>query len=394
MRGSLRKLSNGSYELRVYLGTIDGRKRWKSRTWPRKVNGVRPRATKAGAEAALAEFVADVTAGRVTTGPTAGSVEELLEAWIRRKRRDWQPRTLDGNRRFVDRYLIPRCGDWQAARVRPRQLEELYEALAAEVGVPTARRAHVHLHAAYEVAIRQDRLLANPCARVEPPRARARTERDVSIGTVAHVIRHALEHDNLYMAVLVRVALATGARRGELIGLRWGDIDLDLAQVTIQRAVAAVGKDVHVKPTKTGKVTAVALDAGTVAALQAWRDHCNETYKQLGVKVRRDWYVFGRDGKTPMHPDALTGRWRKLCEAAGVQMRFHDIRHAAGSFLLTSGFGAAEIARRQGHSPRTFLEVYASADRAKDAPMALALGAAVDAQLTTEDFPTSPIDDG
>lgn len=393
--GSKRQKAPGVWELRVYVGRRDGRDVQKSVTWPPKGrDGKRPKGSARGADAALRDLVAKLEAGDFDPPPT-DTVREVVEMWLTDHATHWAPRTAAENRLFMDRYVLPRIGERVAVTVKPRELAAMYRDIAAEVaerskdkdGVPrrtgevTARRAHTLLSGAFNHAVRsgEAELSRNPCTLVKPPRATAGAEPSATLGTVAALIRQAEKDANAFMGTLVRAAVATGARRSELGALRWSDLDLDAGTVTIGRALTAVDGEVLVKGTKTGVVKHLALDAGTVAVLRAWRAESDRQYTLAGMTMAPAWFVWG--GPEPMHPDALSGRFRKLTGRAKVQCRFHDIRHVTGSFMVSAGVGPSEAAARQGHSEAVLLGTYAHADPSKDRAVADMIGAAVDAEL-------------
>jgi len=375
VRGSKTQRQPGVWTLRAYVGRVDGVDKQKAMTF---------KGSARGADKALRAFVADVEQGKHDPRPSPGTVADVLARWIEGRSRDWAPRTLDENRKFVTRYLIERVGSLEAEKVRPRDLDQLYRTLADEVGIPTARRAHVHLHAAFREAVRSDLLARNPAERARPPKAAAKAEREVRIEDAVKVMQAAASHDppDWAMATLVRVAIATGARRGELGALRWKDIDLKAGRITFRHALSAVDGGVIVKGTKTGAVKVVAVDAGTVKALKAWRAESDRGFSLLGETIAPTWFVWG--GREPWHPDGITQRWQRCCKLAGVTMRLHDVRHASGSLMVAAGIGPAEAAKRLGHSAEVLLSTYSHALPESDRAMADLHGAAIDAALAPD----------
>lgn len=373
----------------MYAGQIDGTERRVYKTWPPKDPNTRkrPRGSATGADKALRALIKEVEDGKHQPRKV-GTVADMLEQWLQDRHRDWSLRTRADNRYFVTKYLAPALGKMDAAKVRPDDLKKLYARLADEVGVPTARRAHVHLHAAFAEAVRSDELASNPCDRVRPPKAAPKEEREVALADVVEVMRRAMVAEDPAMATLIRVALATGARRGELGALRWSDVDLEAGRVTIGRALTAVAGTTSVKGTKRGNTKRLAIDAGTTEMLRRWKAHCDRTYTLAGLSMAETWFIWG--GAKPMHPDSITKRWTKLRDGdpeadppvPKIPLSFHDIRHATASFMASEGVGPAEGASRLGNTPAVFLGTYSHAAPEKDRPIANAIGAAIDAALT------------
>lgn len=379
MRGSKREKRPGVWELRVYMGTIDGHRYDKSRTF---------RGSARNADRELRKLLDDVEAGRIGPRRVVGTVAEMMVRWCEDRRRDWAPRTHSENKAFVKRYITgTKFGRMDASRVRPVDVKAFVKGLADTVGVPTARRAHTHLSSAFSEAVRVDELVVNPCAKVRPPKALPRVEREVSIADVVKVMSLAASKAKpgkmSPMAVLIRVALATAARRGELGALRWSDINLKTGVVKIGRALTAADGGVTVKGTKTGKTKLVHLDAGTVTVLAAWKRYQATEHLKVGETQSQGWYVWTRspDGADPWHPDTISARWIDLRDEAKVTLRFHDIRHATQSFLVSEGFGMGEIAERGGQSVEVLGNTYTHADPTRAQAIADRLGGAIEVAL-------------
>jgi integrase len=141
-------------------------------------------------------------------------------------------------------------------------------------------------------------------------------------------------------------------RRGEVLGLRWSDIDLDAATLSIRRSVSCTGYQVHTTPTKTRTSRrAIDLDQRTVAVLRDWRHH---QLAELGT-VGADGAVFTRPDGHPVHPHALSQTVSRLQLAASVPaIRLHDLRHTHATLMLKHGVPLKVVSERLGHSTPAF----------------------------------------
>jgi len=171
------------------------------------------------------------------------------------------------------------------------------------------------------------------------------------------------------MVELVWLAMITGARRGELCGIRWSDVDLDNGQIKIARSIADTPEEIIVKATKTGKVRRLAVDATTVAMLTARR--AAQEGKAAACKVELDpaGYVFAEmpGGRHPLRPALVSKRWANAARAAKVQCRFHDLRHLAITELLDAGFEIGSVSGRVGHASKVMtMDRYGHSRRARD----------------------------
>ncbi len=159
--------------------------------------------------------------------------------------------------------------------------------------------------------------------------------------------------------VWLRLVLATGARRSEVLALRWSAVDLKAGTMRVH---ASLTKDRAAKSTKTNRVRVVDLDAGTVAELRTWRSTQRKQALATGAGLARDPFVVSNalDGSIPWRPDGATQRFRRLCARAGVEgVRLQDLRHANASMMLDAGVPSPAAADRLGHSVATLHKVYA-----------------------------------
>ena len=261
MKGFMRRRGD-AWELRVYLGTdpVTGKQRYATRT---------VRGGKREAQRALNEMVTDAERGlSVRTNATAG---ELIEAWFEHAAGDFSPKTVKETRGFIDRNLLPAIGAVPLSKLKPSDLDRLYRRLQATGAVgegglapATVRRIHGILRRALAQGVKWGWLGVNPAAATTPPRVPQTEIAPPSGPDLARVLRRAWESSPELACYLV-LAAATGARRSELVALRWRDLDLSDGTVRIERGVVMGPAGLVEKDTKTHAARRVALDDGTVA---------------------------------------------------------------------------------------------------------------------------------
>jgi integrase len=371
MRGSRRERRPGVHELRVYVGRDHrtGRPRYLSRTFR---GGVRD------AETALAELVAATAGKRDPAG--SGTVADLLDAWLEHAAADLAPTTLAEYRRIVETRLRPELGPVRLRDLSAVDLERLYGRLTADGLSPVSvRHIHALIRRALGTGVRWNWLERNVAVDAEPPRGSPRAIEPPELATVLRLIALADETDP-DLATVARVALGTGARRGEICALRWNRVELELgyAAVTVDGSVSEVSGELERKSTKTGRSRVVAIDERTVAALLVHRSRVVERLRLcLDVDLDPAGYVFSRDpaGREPLAPSVVSDSWARLSRRAGLRVRFHDLRHAHASYLLAAGLPVPAVAARLGHAdPSTTLRTYAHALAGQDRTAADAIG--------------------
>jgi integrase len=230
------------------------------------------------------------------------------------------------------------------------------------LAVATVRRAHNVLHRALEQAVRWDWIGVNPAARVTLPHLSTPRIRPPSPGEVHRLVDEAIKVDPA-LGVYVLLAASTGVRRGELLGLRWGDLRLEKGVVLISRSfVVRVGGATE-KDTKTHAARRIALDAGTVEVLDRHRVAVDRVALPCGVRLTDQALVFSRspDGVVSWRPEYATQAFARVADVAGLpHVRLHDLRHFVASRLLANGIDVRTVAGRLGHrNPNVTLNVYA-----------------------------------
>lgn len=329
----------------------------------RRVKAPNTRAGRRDAEKAL-----DQLAAEVGFGVEGFTVAMLLDAYRMARTPDWSPSTVaahDGHAAAIIRDL----GDVEVGELRPVTIEAVYGRwIAAGTAAGTVRRRHAVLAAALAHAERWSMVPVSPARGVKLPKvARRRLDDLPEIGGVLGAIGR-ISHVELRVAA--RLAAATGARRGELVGLRWSDVDLEAGAVRFMGSIAA-GPDRTLvrKSTKGGRPKVMALDAGTLAVLVDWRD---------GAPGRRPVLPSPSDSSQPWHPGQVTLMWHRHRASVGLgALRFHDLRHLHATALLGAGVPVNTVADRLGHaSARMTLDVYGHAISAHDQVAADVIGRA------------------
>lgn len=356
MRGSLRQDRPGSWQLRVYAGSdpVTAKRRWVVR---------RIKGTKREAERALRALAAEVDAGQHKG--TEGTVAHLLEAWYDHASPGWSPTTRQEVRLVVRRRLVPALGSLRLSELRPGHLDGLYRAMTADGLSPaTVRKAHNAMSRALRQAVRWRWVPQSVAASASPPPVRQAPIVPPSPAVVTQLIEAAEGLGRTDLAVLVRLAASTGARRGELCGLRWSDIDDRAATLTVRRSVVTgEGYAAIVKGTKTHQDRRIALGPAALAAVGSLRTLAAERAAAAEEVLVADPWLFSTalDGGEPWRPDLASNHWRWLCRKAGVRARFHDLRHFAATELLDGGVPLRTVAGRLGHRrTSTTADLYAA----------------------------------
>src|SRR5271168_3291653 len=266
MPGSMRQRGENSWNLRVYAGrdAVTGRKISVERT----VRGNKREASKV-----LAAMVAEVDR-RPVASAGKGTVGQLCREWLDHATPSFSPKTVETTRMYIEDPIVPLLGSVQVSKLTPADLDRCYRQLL-EVGrsrgpyaPATIRRVHGIIRRALSQGVRWGWITHNPAIDASPPRVPLRELKPPDPDQVVRVFHLARESDP-ELAAFIMLAASSGARRGELLALRWNDIDLDRARLLIERGIVLVDGDLIEQGTKTHQSRRISLDAGTVTSLRA-----------------------------------------------------------------------------------------------------------------------------
>jgi integrase len=333
---------------------------------------------------------------RLLTQVDVGTFVEPSKVTVAEYLRDWlgvagqpppagiNPKTAERYRELAERQIIPHLGAIQLQKLRPATIADWHTALLKDGGregrplsARTVGHAHKILGRGLQRLVEREELSCNVASVVSPPKVPVEEVVILKADDVALLLDKIRGHD---LEVLVITALTTGVRRGELLALRLGDVDLDNGTLRIERSLeeTKVG-GLRFKEPKTvhGRRT-LSLPPETVPILREHRRRLLETRFALGVgRPDDETLLFANIDGTPRSPSNLTAAWRWACKALGLpQVGFHALRHTHASALIAAGVDIVMVSNRLGHAnPTITLKVYAHLFTKSDAAAAAAIGA-------------------
>lgn len=345
------------------------------------------------ASKAHAQLMIDVQHGR--TAPSRSlTVSQLAQQWWESSARDLSPSTRIGYHYWLESRVLPEFAKKRISAVTTADVERWYGRLRdgkRPLGIRSIRGCRTVLSAMFSAAVRWGYLPSSPVERARVPKAPKWTPHAPEPAHVAARIALADARDPDF-GLFARVAVALGARRGELAGLRWTAVDLDEGIVRIDTAVVSAddngsgrrtGRQLATKDTKTHAARTVALDPGTIQALREMRRRHIEAALACGVPYPADAYLWRADpgGTTPTPPDRFSYAWRKIDEAVddGAHVRLHDLRHYHATMLVGAGVPLPSVRDRLGHSSITVTNIYVDGRPEWDRKSAEIIGAVLDA---------------
>lgn len=297
---------------------------------------------------------------------------EYLDEWLARRATQLRPTSLRGYRNAIRRYLAPTIGALPMSALDRRTIERLYVQLLTSGGRKgrplspnTVSFIHAILHGALEDAVLDDLLEVNPASHARRPTRDPReteVDEDLHIWTIEQAAHFLDAVDDHPWRAVWHLAVGTGARRGEVLGLRWLDADLEEAAVRIRRSLSVMGGVPRLLGTKTSRNRTVAIGESVVEALVQERDEQAARRRAVGDAWRDEWgLVFTDDRGAPINPMDVTLEFRRLVREIDVPViRLHDLRHTHASLLLAQEAQMKLVSERLGHARiATTMDIYA-----------------------------------
>lgn len=280
------------------------------------------------------------------------TVGEYLEQWLEAKR-GLRPSTHQAYRSHLDLYLLPHLSTIKLLDLRPAHVDRMLLDIAGgvrnQLSATTLRRVHATLRSALGTAVKRRLVTSNAAQHVELPQSVRSQERIWTASEVAKFLAHVETHR---LAAMYRLVVFAGLRRGEVVGLRWQDVNLDEGWLRISQQVVQVGGKLHVGSPKTRSgFRAVALDVGTIGALREHRERQQVERTAWGAAWQDTGYVFTYEDGRVMQPENVTRRFQAQARRAGLPpIRFHGLRHTSASLALAAGVPLKVVSDRLGHS--------------------------------------------
>jgi integrase len=361
-KGHIRARGPGAWELKYDIGVdpATGRRITRFKT----VHGAKRDAQR--------ELRAILTAldGGAYADPRKMTVGQWLSQWLEEAQHVVARKTLERYREIVDRHLVPALGAIPLGKLQPVHVQAYYtQALATGRRDGTgglSAQTVVHHDRVLNVALKRARSLrliaSNPIEDVSRPRVERHEIEALEPDEAATLLTTAR---GTRMFPIIFLALATGLRRGEVLGLRWCDVDLEGRRLTVAQSLEqTVAGGLKFKAPKTKRSSrTIALSLALVEELQTYR--ARQATERLALGIGRDpaGLVFTSIDGAPLRPDGVTWRFAKLVNQAGVRrISFHGLRHTHATDLLRAGVHSKIASERLGHSSvATTLDIYSHA---------------------------------
>lgn len=303
------------------------------------------------------------------------TVNEILDDYLKhcRNHKDLTLKTLEGYRKIAERYLRPAFGNSFVDEITPEDVEHFFNELRKTGGANgrplsgnTCKRVLSVLSPMFKRAMFHQYISTNPCDPNMMPHTEQNEVTVLSKGEMGKMLALLAGHPDQRFAMVLRLALFTGCRRGELCGLRWQDIDFEQSTIHVRHSLAEVskknalnGETIYLKGTKSCENRNLSIDSETIRGLREYKAMQFHQLTYNGVGQTGETYVFSDVIGEPYRPSSLTKHFEVFVFKHGFKIRFHDLRHTHASLLIMSGEPIVIVSKRLGHKKvSTTLDIY------------------------------------
>lgn len=273
--------------------------------------------------------------------------------------------------RELTRRIYPKIGHLKLSELRVDHLNDLYTALSADglnmrnggkLSAKTIREYHRLISTVLTQAFKERLVYFNVASQAELPKVQKK-EVNYFQPEQIEAIRNALENEDFKWRMLVHLFLITGARRGEILGLKWDKVDFDKNRIYIcNNVLYSPQRGIYEETPKTEKSKRfVALPQETMLELKAYRAHQAQEYLKAGINISQDGFIFRQYNGSPLHPCSVTDYLKKLSAKYNLpHINAHAFRHTMASMLYFNGIDSVSISKRLGHAQvSTTANIYA-----------------------------------
>jgi integrase len=343
------------------------------------------RGTRKDAERELTRLLRTADTGE-HVDPSRMTVGQWLELWLDTIRAEVSPKTHESYTEIVRCYLKPAFGNTRLDKLAPPEIQKASNAWTRQDGKPlsprTRRYIHVILKSSLARAVEQNIIARNPADVLRPPRIE---KKEITTHTVEQSasLLESIRHLHVYWPILL--AVTSGMRRGEILAIRWKNIDLERGVARVVQSLEQTKEGLRFKDAKTHQNRAINLPPFVVEELRRLKLYQAEQLLGIGVRQTGETLVCCREDGEPKQPASVTGEFARLRNKIKhlPRVRFRDLRHSHATQLLADGVHPKIAQERLGHSTiTTTMDLYSHVTDTMQADAAARVDAAFRTVIT------------
>ncbi|MFP7295816.1 tyrosine-type recombinase/integrase [Neobacillus niacini] len=306
--------------------------------------------TKKEAEAAFAETQDMLNKGTYIE-PSKVTYKEFIGEWLKTKKINIGPQTFEIYQIIVNTHIIPFLGGLSLQNIKTIHIQNLVNDLVEKgYASDSVRKIHAVIRNTLEYASEDLKLIPiNPAKKIVLPKKKSSTEITVWNEDQLKAFLGVAKHERTYNIFVL--AIFTGMRQGELLGLSWKDVDLDGRTLKVTQTLKGDAKEIMKGAKSKTSIRTIPLNEFSINALKEQKRLQEKEKNEIGIAYNQENLVFCSEVGTPIHRSNLRRVYNRLIKEANVpKIRFHDLRHSHATYLLSKGVNIKVISERLGHS--------------------------------------------
>lgn len=344
--GSIREKKNKDGKI-CYQITVEGERdllTGKRNRIYKNVNG-----SKREANSVMHKMITEMEQGAIAK-KTNKTVGDWMDEWVLSCLPNVEETTRKGYKTKIRCYIRPALGDILLKSLRAEHVQKMINDMMSKGLSPkNIRDTFNNVNAAMKMAVKTRLIVYNPCEGVVLPKLK-KYRAEVYDTKMIHKLLDVSYGTDMYLPVLLLVT--AGLRRGELLALRWEDVDFKNNILKIRRNMVCGEKDAIIKSPKTESgIRDIHLGEDVMKVLKAERVKYMEDALSYGAGFQNLGFVIRQEDGSPMKPDSMTRKWTRFVEREGLpKIRLHDLRHSNATALIQAGVNPKVVQQRLGHS--------------------------------------------
>ncbi|MDX8045454.1 site-specific integrase [Gracilibacillus sp. S3-1-1] len=357
MAGHIQDRGNGSFLLVYHVGyDSNGKRIRKTRTVKAK--------NSTEAKKKLAAFVTEIETGQYVA-PSHTRFGDYVEVWRKQAQKKLAPTTLQTYNYAIDKRILPFFSHFKMEDITHVHLNGYIEDLEEEGLASSYIKKQINiLSNIFDLALKNEVIKKNPTEKVELPKVNNKEGQVYNSKELKELFQLLKKENNKQQVLIVKLALKTGMRKGELLALTWDDVDFNTNTIHIRRSLGYTKTDGYIlkEPKTKGSIRKVAPPRKLMEELR--RHKLKKSTERIEAKELwqggQHFFVFSTDLGKPFFLDVPSTWWKRFLERHNFKkIRFHDLRHTAATDLINKGANIHSISKRLGHTNiSTTLNIY------------------------------------
>lgn len=357
MAGHIQERGNNSYLLTYHIGYDSRGKRI------RKTRTVKAK-NSSEAKKKLAAFVTEIEAGEYVA-PSHSKFGDFVEVWKKQANKKLSPKTVEMYTYLLKGRIIPAFSHLKIEDVSHTFINDYIESLEKEgLSTSTIQKHHNVLSGIFKLAVKHEKVKKSPMNKVDKPQVRNKQGQVYNSDELKELYHLLSKEDNRQQVLLIKLALNTGLRKGEMLALQWDDIDFTTNTIHVRHSLSYTKQNGYVlkEPKTKGSIRTIGVSTKLMNELK------KHIYKKKTDRMESEelweggkyYFVFSSDLGKPIHQNVPSRWWNRFLKRTGFKkIRFHDLRHTFATGLIDKGGNINKISKYMGHSSiTTTMDIY------------------------------------